>query len=125
MRKWRSESALDVYNVLAATVLFASPWLFGLTNGAAELDFWLCGAAIIAISLLSMGAYANWEEWLNLVLGLWLIASPWVLGFAHIRAMHFSVGVGAVVTFMALLELWLVYDGYSPHETSTPSSSQG
>jgi hypothetical protein len=93
-------------------------------NGRAELDFWLCGAAIIAISLLSMLAYANWEEWMNLALGLWLIASPWVLGFAHVRAMHFSVGVGAVVTFMALLELWLVFDGYTSHQTSTPSSSQ-
>jgi hypothetical protein len=124
MRKWRSESALDVYNILAATVLFASPWLFGLTNGTAKLDFWLCGAAIIAISLLSMLAYANWEEWMNLALGLWLIASPWVLGFAHVRAMHFGVGVGAVVTFMALLELWLMYDAYSSHQTSTPSSSQ-
>jgi NADH:ubiquinone oxidoreductase subunit 6 (subunit J) len=124
MRKWRSESALDVYNVLAAAVLFASPWLFGLTNETAELDFWLCGAAIVAISLLSMLAYANWEEWMNLVLGLWLIASPWVLGFAHLRAMHLSVGVGAVVTFMALLELWLMYDGYSSHQTSTLSSSR-
>jgi hypothetical protein len=124
MRKWRSESALDAYNGFAATVLFASPWLFGLTNETAELDFWICGAAIVAMSVLSMLVYANWEEWTNLVLGLWLIASPWVLGFAHLRAMHFSVAIGAVVTFMALLELWLVYDGNSSHQTSTPSSSQ-
>src|SRR5215469_14783931 len=124
MRKWRSQSALDVYNVVAAAVLLVSPWLFRLTNGTAKLDFWLCGAAIIAISLASMFAYANWEEWANVLLGLWLIASPWVLGFAHLRAMHFSVALGAVVTFMALLELWLVYDSYSPHQTSTPSSSR-
>jgi len=24
--------------------------------------------------------------------------------------MHFSIGLGAVVTFIALLELWLVYE---------------
>jgi hypothetical protein len=28
--------------------------------------------------------------------------------------MPLSVGLGAVITFMALLELWLVYDGYLP-----------
>lgn len=57
--------------------------------------------------------------------GLWLIASPWILGFAHVRAMHFSIGIGAVVTFLALLELWLVYDGHSTHQPSNPTSSQG
>ena len=51
MRKWRSESALDAYNGFAATVLFASPWLFGLTNETAELDFWICGAAIVDVGL--------------------------------------------------------------------------
>jgi hypothetical protein len=59
MRKWRSESALDVYSVLAAIVLFASPWLFRLTNGTAKFDFRVCGVAIIAMSLAAMFAYAN------------------------------------------------------------------
>src|SRR5215469_10784645 len=115
MRKWRSESALDVYNVVAALILLISPSLFRLTNGTARFDFWLCGAAIAAMSLAAMFAYANWEEWLNVFLGLWLIASPWVLGFAHARAMPFSVGLGGVITFMALLELFLMYDGYTSH----------
>jgi hypothetical protein len=38
------------------------------------------------------------------------MGSPWVLGFAHTRAMHFSIGIGAVVAFMAALEIWVVYD---------------
>ena len=55
------------------------------------------------------------------LLGLWLIVSPWVLGFAHTRAMHFSIGVGATVTFLAALELWLVYDASHPESlTSEP-----
>jgi hypothetical protein len=32
--------------------------------------------------------------------------------------MHFSVAIGIVVTFMALLELWLVHDSYSTDHTS-------
>jgi hypothetical protein len=110
MRKWRRESALDLYNLLLAAVLLASPWLFTLTNAAGKLDLWACGAAIAVLSLGAIIAYASWEEWANLLLGLWLIVSPWILGFAHTRAMHFSIGLGAAVAFLALLELWLVYE---------------
>lgn len=87
---------------------------------------WASGIAIAVISLAAMAAYSNWEEWANLLLGLWLIASPWLLGFAHTRAMHFTIGVGVIVTFMAALELWLVYDRANfgptpPSATSKPS----
>ena len=121
MKPWRRESALDIYNLCAAAVLLVAPWLFSLTNGAARLDFWLSAAAIVALSLAAMFAYANWEGWTNVAVGLWLIASPWLLGFSNLRAMHFSVAVGLVVTFMAMLELWLVYDRYTTHHVSPRS----
>ena len=110
MKNWRRESVLDLYNLVLAAVLFVSPWLFKLTNGAGRMDLWASGAAIAAISLAAIAAYADWEEWANLLLGLWLIASPWILGFAHTRAMHFSIGIGVVVAFLAALELWLAYE---------------
>jgi len=110
MKKWRRESVLDLYNLLLAAVLFVSPWLFKLTNSVGKVDLWATGAVIAVISMAAIFAYANWEEWANFLLGLWLIASPWVLGFAHTRAMHFSIGVGVAVAFMAALELWLQYD---------------
>lgn len=109
-KTWRRESVLDFYNLLLAALLFASPWLFKLTNGAARLDFWIGSIAIAAISVGAILAYANWEEWANLALGLWLVASPWVLGFAPARATPFSVAIGAAVAYLALLELWLQYD---------------
>jgi len=114
MKKWRSESALDLYNVLLAVVLFAAPWLFKLTNSTARLDFWVCSAAVVAISLAAIFAYANWEEWVNLLFGIWLIVSPWVLGFSQMRATHFAVGIGALIAFMAILELWLMYEKAHP-----------
>jgi hypothetical protein len=110
MRRWQRESVLDLYNLLLAGLLFVSPWLFRLTNSPGRMDLWATGAVIAVISLAAMVAYKNWEEWANLLLGLWLIASPWLLGFAHTRAMHFSVGIGIVVTFLAALDLWLHYD---------------
>jgi SPW repeat len=110
MKKWRRESVLDFYNLVLAVVLLASPWLFTLTNRAGRLDMLATGVAIAAISLGAIVAYASWEEWMNLLLGLWLVASPWILGFTHTRAMHFSIALGAVVAFLAMLELWLDYE---------------
>jgi len=114
MTIWRRESVLDLYNLLLAAVLLAAPWLFTLTNSTGKMDLWVSGAAIAAISLAAMVAYASWEEWANLLLGLWLIASPWILGFTHTRTMHFAIGIGIVVAFMAALELWLQYEATHP-----------
>ncbi|MFL6790780.1 MAG: SPW repeat protein [Bradyrhizobium sp.] len=114
MRKWHPDRFLDLYNLLLAALLFASPWLFALANETAVMDLWASGAAIAALSLAAIVAFANWEEWANSALGIWLIVSPWVLGFTHTTAMHFSIGVGAAVAFLALLELWLVYEEAHP-----------
>jgi hypothetical protein len=110
MRKWQRESVLDLYNLLLAALLFASPWLFRLTNSPGKMDLWGTGVVIAVISLAAIIAYKDWEEWANLLLGLWLVASPWLFGFAHTRAMHFSIGIGIVVAFLAALDLWLHYD---------------
>ena len=110
MRTWRRESALDLYNLVLAVILLASPWLFTLTNKTARVDLWASSAAVILISLAAIAAFAKWEEWANLLLGLWLIASPWILGFSHNRATHFSIGIGLVIAFLAALELFLLYD---------------
>jgi len=119
MKRWRRESALDLYNLLLAMFLLISPWLFARANGTAAVDLRTSGAAIAILSLAAMVAFANWEEWANLLLGLWLIVSPWALSFTHTRAMHFSIGVGATVAFLAALELWLVYDASHPESVAS------
>jgi hypothetical protein len=125
MTKWRPESVLDFYNLLLAAVLLVSPWLFTLTNPAGRLDLLASGVAIAAISLGAIVAYASWEEWANLLLGLWLVASPWILGFTHTRAMHFSIGLGGLVAFLAILELWLIYEATRlEHETPPATPEQ-
>ena len=117
MRKWQErESVLDLYNLFLAAVLFISPWLFKLTNGLGKIDLWVTSAVIGVISFAAIIAYRDWEEWLNVLLGLWLIASPWLLGFPHTRAMHLSIGIGVVVAFMGLLDLFLHYEKRQTHE---------
>jgi SPW repeat-containing protein len=113
-----NESLLDLYNLLLAAILFSSPWFFAHASRAASLDLRLSAAAIVILSLAAMVAFSVWEEWINLALGLWLVVSPFLLGFAHTRAMHFGVGIGAAIAFMAGLELWLRYE--AAHQEELP-----
>jgi hypothetical protein len=108
MSKWRRESVLDLYSLMVGSFLFASPWLFAFTNEMARIDIWASSVLIVATSIIAIVMFSDWEEWLNLLLGFWLIVSPWVLNFTHTKAMHVSIGAGILVTFMAGLELWLV-----------------
>lgn len=50
--------------------------------------------------------------------------SPWVLGFSQARAMHFAVGIGAVMAFLALLELWLMYEKAHPIDSPVTQKHQ-
>ena len=117
--KWRSESILDIYNFSFATFLFISPWLFAYTLEIARIDIMASSLVVALTAISAILAYANWKEWLNVMLGGWLIVSPWVLGFAHTRAMHFSIGIGIAVAFVAVTELLAV--NYLP--TSNPPSA--
>jgi hypothetical protein len=58
---------------------------------------------IAAISIAALAAFAVWEEWLNLVMGLWVLVSPWVLGFPSGAAMPVHIVIGVVVAVLAAL----------------------
>jgi hypothetical protein len=123
MPRWRKESILDIYNLLLALFLLATPWLFAYRNGEATIDVWVSSAAVAVVSVLALIAFSSWEEWLNLLLGAWLIISPWVIGFTHTRAMHWSIAIGMAVTFFAAIELFLIYDASAQGPASRGSAS--
>jgi SPW repeat-containing protein len=108
---WRRESIIDVYQLALGVFLFISPWLFAFTRSTVRVETWAVGIALIAMSAGALIAFSDWEEWINLALAVWLIVAPWALGFAHTTAMRVSVGVGIVVAFLALLDLWLIRYG--------------
>jgi hypothetical protein len=69
------------------------------------------GAAILAASIAALLVFSEWEEWIELLAGLWMVASPFVLGFQHTTAMHVSIAIGLVVAYIAALDLWLIHYG--------------
>lgn len=108
---------MDIYNLFLAAFLFVSPWLFAYAQRNARIDIWLSSAAIALMAIGAIFAYANWKEWVNVLFGGWLVVSPWLLGFPHTRAMHFSIGIGLAVAFMAIVKLLAV--NLRPTDNST------
>jgi hypothetical protein len=108
MPKWRSESALDGYKLVLGGFVFLSPWLFAFTYSPARLDAWASGMLLMALSAAALVAFVDWEEWLALALGVWLLAAPWILGLPH-TATKIHIAAGLICTYLAGLELWLVH----------------
>ena len=102
----------DLGNILLGAWLFISPWVMDYVLGMppAAKNSYILGLAIVIFAAVAVYIPQIWEEWINVALGLWLVASPWVLGFAHTRAMHFAIGIGIAITFLAALDLWLRYE---------------
>jgi SPW repeat len=121
--KFRSASILDIYTLFCGIFLVLAPWLFGFIRTAGRVDAEVSGYALIALSAAGFVAFADWEEWLKVAVGLWLIAAPWLLGFTHTSAMHVSIAIGVIVTFLTLLEIWLAHDPDFAREAQTPSKS--
>ena len=95
----------DPVNIALGAWMAVSPWVLAYqTQANATRNAVILGIAIAAIALFAVLKVRAWEEWTNLVLGVWLVISPWVLDFsAMYTAMWNAVIVGLAV---ALLALW-------------------
>ncbi|HTV95200.1 MAG TPA: SPW repeat protein [Steroidobacteraceae bacterium] len=109
-QKYAAQSrAASSINVLLGLWLLASPWIFGYhTLGMGPLWNSVIIGAVIA--LLAAGRVYSPQprtvglSWVNLVLALWTIASPWVYHYAvNLDARWDNVLVGVV---MAAFAIW-------------------
>jgi hypothetical protein len=105
------KTPLDLYTLAIGLFLFISPWLYAFAQEPARVNDWVVGAALVAASVAALAVFGRWQEWMMVALGLWLLVAPSILGYAHTSAMHVSIVAGVVVTYLALLELWLIHDG--------------
>ena len=108
MENWSNAKLCDVANLVLGAVLFFSPWMFGFDAGTVSNNAYVTGLVIAIIAIAALAAFAVWEEWLNLIVGLWALVSPWVLGFQGTTAMTVHVLIGAAVAVLAAIEIWLM-----------------
>lgn len=104
--------AFDVVNIVAGLGLLTSPWLFGFaTETYAAWNAWIVGAAVAVFAAAALYAFYEAEEWVNLVLGIWPVAAPWVLGFSGATAATWvHVVAGIVVAALAAGNIWFSHN---------------
>lgn len=92
-------------NILAGLWLIISPFVLGYS--ALRGTMWndvIVGIiiALIAAGKLFRGRDLQWLSWINVVLGLWLIISPFVFGNSgNTRVLYNEIIVGIVVVVLA------------------------
>jgi SPW repeat len=118
-QRYRAAALIDVTNLLLGMLLFFAPWMFDFVSTLASENAWLSGALISLLATTAIIAFDAREQRLNLLVGLWVVVSPWLLGFHAEMHIHFIVGL--LLVALVLFELWLSGDA----EDSEAIADQG
>lgn len=102
----------DWFGMLLGLLIAVSPWVAGdHISRAAAWNAVLIGVLVFFIAELEYVILQRWEETGQLVLGLWLIASPYVFGYFNTGSLRFwHSTLGGLVILLAALDLWQDWD---------------
>jgi len=98
-------------NLFLGFVVFITPWLFtiDLSPSIGALTVWnyrIVGTVVLVAAALALQDLKPWEEWVNLVLGVWLLLSPWILGYASESGLLWaSTILGLMIAGLAAMAL--------------------
>ena len=100
----------DWINLVCAVLLFVSPWILAFSGDVtATRAAWITGVVVAIFAVAALAQFAEWEEWVSLLLGVWMIVAPWVVGFSTVGlAVAAFVVLGIVVLAASASELWRI-----------------
>jgi len=88
---------LGIYLVLAPLIGI------GTIGGVAAINSYVVGTLIALIAFSAVAQMEVWKEYINIILGFWLVAAPFVLNFTDLVAPVWNqVIVGILVAGVAL-----------------------
>lgn len=93
----------DAVNMLLGLWLFVSPWVLQFAgHEAAAWNAYVVGTAIVLFAAIAVYMPKVWEELINMIFGVWLVISPYALGFATETTVAVNaVAVGALTVGFA------------------------
>jgi hypothetical protein len=99
----------DPVNAVLGAWLVLSPWALGFSGDTAALwNFVVAGVLLVATALGAIIVPRAWEEWTEIGLGLWVVVSPWIVGYSGIGAARADAILSGLV--ILTLALWAVQD---------------
>ena len=97
----------DCISMALGALILLTSWMTGdASNHTVAINAVIIGILILALGASEVVDLRRWEEALETACGLWLIASPFIFGYAYaggLRYLHFLLGVAVVL--LAALEL--------------------
>ena len=99
VRHWQ-----DPVSAFLGAWLVLSPWILGFADDQ-HLMITSCGQGVLLVAARSVPILVPkaWEEWIEVALGTWLVASPWIWALPpQLLAMQSAVFTGVLVVVMAL-----------------------
>ena len=109
----------DWCGMLLGVLIVLSPWFpaqtgYDVVEGDRSimiLNAFTVGLIVLGLAQLEYVALQRWEEIAEIVLGLWLIASPAIFGYANDGMMLLWHSVlGVLVVLLGALQLWQDWD---------------
>ncbi|OBY26154.1 SPW repeat domain-containing protein [Leisingera sp. JC1] len=92
--------------LLLAPLAFRIDWPVGLDLTHIAMNSLASGLAAAALAMLEMFVFLRWLELAIMLLGLWVIWAPWMLGFYLVpAALAQSLVCGSVLALMGGLSL--------------------
>jgi hypothetical protein len=92
-------------NIYFGIMLFSLPWVLRFEDviPMRSWDFFVIGVAVVGFGALALHMRSRAAAWANLILGVWMFFSPWVLGFADNEpARNGALMLGALVFLVSL-----------------------
>lgn len=90
-------------NFIAGVYFLISEWIMA-ANGAERANGIIFGIIVGILAALRFGgAVGPWASWLNALIGIWVIISPWVYGYSGTAWMWNSIILGII---MLVLGFW-------------------
>jgi hypothetical protein len=109
----------DWLGMLLGVLIVVSPWfpsqasheVIDADRSYVILNTFVVGMIVFGLAQLEYVALRRWEEVAGILVGLWLIASPYIFGYhgdGMLRFYHSSLG--GLVLLLAALQLWQDWD---------------
>ncbi|MGB3044711.1 MAG: SPW repeat protein [Xanthobacteraceae bacterium] len=98
----------DWFGMALGLMIALSPWAAGdAVSHAAVWNAALVGVLVFFLAELEYVALRRWEETGQILLGLWLVLSPYIFGYFNAGSLRFwHSTLGGLVILLAALELW-------------------
>ena len=125
MLTYRKEQIMTAsgLDILAGIWLLISPFVLRFSSHYAVTNDVILGIAIAILAAIRFsGAFTqSWVSWVNVLLGVWVLISPWVLRFStfHTATVN-NVVMGIIVIILAGWSALATDTAANPYNTNEP-----